>query len=373
MFKKIDRYIIARFVPPIVLCLVIVYGLYASFDLLQSLDALKREGFGSGLRVMMQYYLYFFPVFSLDLTPGAILIAAGLLLVRMSRHRELLALKATGISIRRITLPIFVTTITLSVGVAYLKDFQIPELAKRCDVLKNKVQTNIRHNLLVRDFHYEYEGLALPGVDEQKQLEGDIVAEKYNPSRKEMEGVFILHRYPDRALRMTIQAKSGRWKKRRLILENVVIYRFNRAGLQEGANIVRKSLPVKTNLQSGDLDLAEEVVSTHLTLNELHRLIEEYPSIPGYKVIYHSKVSSIFASVILLLIGIPLIVGSAPNPRSRFVGVSICIAVSTGYYVFSFVCNNMGNAGTVGPILASWLPTVVMGALGIILFDHLHT
>jgi len=358
LLKKIDRYMIAAFVPPFTMCLVTVYGLYAAFDLLQSLNDLRRSGMSEGLEVMLKYYVYFFPVFMSELAAGASLIAAGLVLVRMSRQKELLVLKASGVSIHRIVMPILVTTVILSGAIAYVRDHYVPTLARRCDVMRSMIKTDVRKNILIKDTENGY----------------DVHAEVYQPDEKTIEGAFIVRRYPGGGLKETLHAKSAKIGGRSLELTNVIIHRFRREdGLQQGQAEKKEAIAVKTSLTEQDFALAEEAVSPYMNLESLTEFIQQQPDIPTYRVIYHTKLSAIFAPVILLLIGIPFILGSDPNPKSRAVGVSICIFVSFCFYVLSFMFTNMGNAGKITPVMAGWLPTILMGAFGLVVFDRMHS
>jgi LPS export ABC transporter permease LptG len=356
--KKVDRFIIGNFLPPFVMCLVVVYGLFAAFDILQDLNDLLREEGRGQFGTLMRYYLYYFPVFVAELAPGALLISAGLALVGMSRRREILALKATGVSFHRVTLPIFIVTALVSLGIFYLKEEQLPMLASRCEEMKGRIKQDVRENVLISD----HDGGFYLHVDE------------YDRARKTMKRPLLVYRREDGSLRETVQAARGEWKQGRMVLSEILIHRFSaETGLQEGASEKLDSLAVETKLTPRDLDRAEEQASAHYTLGRLRRLSREQPDIPAYRVMLHSKLSSVFGPVVLLFLGLPLIVGSQPAPRGRFLGVSICIAVSALYYVLTFVCSNMGNAGMINAVLAGWLPTIMLGAVGIILFDNLRT
>jgi lipopolysaccharide export LptBFGC system permease protein LptF len=94
-----------------------------------------------------------------------------------------------------------------------------------------------------------------------------------------------------------------------------------------------------------------------------------HPHIPTYSVAFHFRISSFFTPFILLLVGIPCLIGFEESIQSRFVGVLISIAVSAGFYTLLFVFNSIGESGTVPPVLAGWLPVVVIGSLGLYLFE----
>jgi lipopolysaccharide export system permease protein len=97
--------------------------------------------------------------------------------------------------------------------------------------------------------------------------------------------------------------------------------------------------------------------------------MRENPHSPSYAVAFHLRLASFFTPFILLLVGIPCLIGYEESVKSRFVGVLISIAVSAGFYTLMFVFNSIGESGNVPAVLAGWLPVVVVGSLGLYLFE----
>ena len=73
----------------------------------------------------------------------------------------------------------------------------------------------------------------------------------------------------------------------------------------------------------------------------------------------------------LLLVGLPLLMrherGSGAEGLAK--GLLLCLF----FFAADFVCRNLGVQGSLDPLLASWLPVLFFGSLGIVLFESLPT
>jgi len=48
-------------------------------------------------------------------------------------------------------------------------------------------------------------------------------------------------------------------------------------------------------------------------------------------------------------------------------------ALCVGYFATDFVCRNLGLQGTLDAPIAAWLPVLVFGSLGIVLYDGMRS
>jgi lipopolysaccharide export LptBFGC system permease protein LptF len=80
----------------------------------------------------------------------------------------------------------------------------------------------------------------------------------------------------------------------------------------------------------------------------------------------HNRLAMPLAPLVLLLLGIPFV--AITQRQNLFVGVGACLLISTGYYVLVFLCLDGGVRSEISPALAGWLPPLVFGSLGFVLF-----
>ena len=72
-----------------------------------------------------------------------------------------------------------------------------------------------------------------------------------------------------------------------------------------------------------------------------------------------------FACLVLGIIGLPL--GLMMKLRGRSWGVAFSIFVFIVYYILLSAANSLGETGSINPILAMWIPNIVLGAATFIL------
>src|SRR5262249_30257114 len=88
---------------------------------------------GSYLANVAPYFLY-------NITPLAILLAVLITFGLMQRANEVTAIKATGISIYRIIVPVLVASALVGLGLFFFDQFYLPHANKRQDALRNQIK-----------------------------------------------------------------------------------------------------------------------------------------------------------------------------------------------------------------------------------------
>jgi lipopolysaccharide export LptBFGC system permease protein LptF len=359
-FTRIDRYVSGGFLIRLGGALFLMAFLYVSFDVLKHLEGLQGEAAGQMLRTLGTYYARVVPLFLLELVPGLVLISCGMVVVKMSAARELLALKASGTSLYRVVAPVFFWTLIVSIAAFALRERFGPGSVEQGAVIKQILDDRLEAHLLVRD----------------EQFSRTVFVGQYDFAEGDMEDVFIGETDPiDGHVRKTWLAERGHWgDPGQIVLLNVVI-RDTEDGARPagtmGRAVLDTSLAPVDLLEAADEDSDSPV--SFQTLGELGRLSREYPRVAHFRVSYHSRFASFFSPLVLLLIGVPCLVGFERSVNSRFLGVFIGIALATGLYALTFVFHSMGTTGALDPVAACWLPPIAGGAAGLWLFQSMLT
>lgn len=362
LFKQIDRYVGRRFLAFLVGALILMSCLYGSFDLLKRVEEMQQAELTAKLSALGSYYAYLLPLFLLDILPALVLVAAGMVLVQMVKSRELLVLKASGVGVYRTLAPVFFWTVAISLFSFTFQQALGPQFTRRKELLGRRIADEVEGQLLLED----------PAA-ERKLFIG-----QYDFATEAMKNVSVLEFYPGspRHLQRTLFAQTAQWQGRGVIrLEMVTVQEFDRSGGLKGRPR-ETPLPertLETGLASFDfVRAAEESLERGMilrTLGELREQIRRNPDIPDFRVIFHSRIASFFTPFILLLIGIPCLIGFEQSINSRLLGVIVCILVAGGFYVLNFVFNSMGSTGTMNPVIAGWLPPIIGGSAGLWMFE----
>jgi len=78
------------------------------------------------------------------------------------------------------------------------------------------------------------------------------------------------------------------------------------------------------------------------------------------------KFSIPFACLLLGLIGFPL--GLMMRAQRRSWGIALSIVIFVVYYILLSAADSLGETGTLNPVIAMWIPNMVLGTATFILF-----
>ena len=84
-----------------------------------------------------------------------------------------------------------------------------------------------------------------------------------------------------------------------------------------------------------------------------------------YEVDYYSKYSFALAALVMTIVGIPFSVTRARS-GSAMMNVGICLGVVFLYWTFLSSALTLGKHGTISPIVAAWVPNLVMAFFGVL-------
>ncbi|MBM4064473.1 MAG: YjgP/YjgQ family permease [Planctomycetes bacterium] len=356
MFSRLDNYILRAFIPTFFLCLLIISGIYIIIDLLQKLDDFLEMG-GEAFITGLRYYVYLFPVIIFQLFPAITLIAMGIVLVKLSRNREILAMQVAGISLYRILLPVFIVTVVLSFASLGNQEWVVPRFAENLETIRQTSFTSaVTKNLLLDD----------------KENNALLRVWKYDKKTQRMHSVFILARYENKKKKFTLSADEGRWLGNDTwLLTKAVKHIYDERGRWVAPVQQIDSLEFESTITPMELGKIKLDPSL-LNFEQLKELCKTEPDNPRNSLLFHSRISYTLTHFVLLLLGIPLVVGFERLSKNLFLRVGLCVLVCGIFYSLTFVCSNLGTTGMLHPILAAWLPTVIFGSVGLLFFDMMN-
>jgi lipopolysaccharide export LptBFGC system permease protein LptF len=102
----------------------------------------------------------------------------------------------------------------------------------------------------------------------------------------------------------------------------------------------------------------------------LKRAYAADPSRRSLAVALHSRIAFPLSNVVLLLLGLPFVLGT--ESKGRFGGLVICIVICAAFYGVNALCSELGKH-TLSPPAAAWLPIAIFGPVGVYLFEGVRT
>ncbi len=356
MLRKLDQYVLSSFIPDFFVTLFAMAGMFVVVDLFQNLGDFVQLGFKRGIASVVQYYAYFLPTSLPDWIPAIVLVGAGLTLVRLAKNNELLAMKASGVSLTRILVPLFVAATIISLFSGVDREWIAPRLWPQKNRLEEMIKGKRRITLCTAD---------------DKENRQTVRVWQYDRKQHTMKSIYVIQKYADGRLKSVIQAKEGEWEGGNLHLYHVRKDDWSKDGRPLGGRRLETFI-LETSLKPRDLEKSP-LSPAALNIFDLYRLCKEHAESYEFEVSFHNRLVDPLRGIVLLLIGIPFILGKEGLNRSRFLGILKAILVCAAFYTLGFVATNLGRHGHLHPVLAAWAPTIMFGSVGLLLFDSMQS
>lgn len=360
---RIDRYIAKYFLGFFFGGLLVFLTVFLAIDVLSTFVSYK----GVAPHFLVEYYLLYAPDVIQKLIPVSCLLATILCLSTLNKSNELIALFASGYSLFRISMPIIIIVFAFSAFSFYLSDRIIPALNRQKNyIFYHEIKKNPSQFSIVKTNRIWYRskneifniktlsldgskahGLTLYTFDDAWDLQRMITAEEVDLKNK------------------SIKDSSGHYQW--FLKDGTVTVFYRDSSFPLTSNFKQKTIVM--NEEAQDLQSSGQT-SEMLSQKELSKFIEKNKEAGldtiRYEVDYHSKLAFAFAGLVMTILGIPFSV-SKERSGGVMMNVGICIGLVFLYWIFYNSSITLGTHGHLKPILAGWIPNLVMMGLGIIL------
>jgi LPS export ABC transporter permease LptG len=364
----LEKYTLRTFLHPLVFCFVSFFTLWIIMDLLDNLKDFQESK--SGVVRVITFYLGMIPFVYTQILPVALLLAVLYSLTRMSKANELISMLGTGRSLFRVLRPIFICSIyacVLNMAASY---YWGP-----------RAEGNREAVFSAHKFHSEDSVMASAIMFHDEQTHRTWYVSTFPFSMRtgaeRMHGVQI--REEDKLGRpsRTIIAPSVGWSPRagwRFYDGKELIYR-------DGTVDTIRPFPVGEDGQSV-LEVPEieetpwSLVSYALrpdfmSVPELVSYLHAHPKaaddkLAPFRTHFWHRFAFPWQAMALVLVAAPL--GVAYSRRGSVGGIAVSVFI---FFIFMFMNNlflNLGKGGHLPPWLTVWMPHLLFGSLGMVLF-----
>lgn len=331
------------------------------------LDHAERQGLGwLGLtRYLASYYAQMMPHFFVTVAPFISVIACMFATGRLLAANEVVPMLFVGRSTRRILQPMLVCAMLSGLAMAACWQWVVPKFAS----------TISQAQQLLRGGEAEVKGIVM---EQDGNVQSRLYVAKYHPMTRTMTGVALLVE--------TVLASETR-----LVMAETAVWDREQGDwrLTEGTVQTPPSVDFQGVVEPGRtepcawLGLAhvapddllrkgrEDVDPDLLSYGELTSLIDERPNRTDAKLALHRHVTYPLANLILVLLSLPLAVWFERGSRiERTLGA---IGLCGAYLLTDLTCMSLGTREFLPPGVAGWLPTVVFGSLGVVMYGGMRT
>jgi LPS export ABC transporter permease LptG/LPS export ABC transporter permease LptF len=274
----------------------------------------------------------------------------------MQRSNEVTAMKATGISIYRVVLPVLVIAAFIATGLFFFEQFYLPRANTRQDALRNEIKGKPPQTYLE------------PG---RKWIFGQRSSiwyyEFYDPDQNRFGGVSIFEFDPHSfALTKRIYASRAHWNDDlgKWVFEQGWVRQFNGTAIESFDNFDVRTF---AELSEPPGYFKKEVKqSSEMNYEELksyiHDLQQSGFDVVRLKVQLQKKFAFPIITFVMAVLAIPFALRT--GKRSTVTGVATAIGIAVVYFIAAGLFEAMGNANQLPPVLAAWSPDVLFALAG---------
>jgi lipopolysaccharide export system permease protein len=355
--KILDGYLVRQFVATFVLLVLALPVLFLITDLTDQLDGYLARGIP--IRNVAISYLYFFPQLIFWGFPIAALIATVFTVGNMTRHQEITAAKAGGVSFYRLIAPlVFLAVILSGIGVGIGEVVPIAN-QRRAELLgeRERLTTPFRLNLVFRT-----------------ESGRTLSAARVSAVENQMGNLVLEGRSVDGSMRVHQTASSAQWSVQEgWVFADGYVRWLPEEG--EEATFHYGVLRPQDLAETPDELLVVPKDADEMRYAELERFIRTIERAGGdsreYRVNLAQKVSLPLALFVIMLFGAPLATTSKRGGAAFGIGVSL--AVTMVYLMLFRVGQSIGASGAIDPHVAAWGPNAIFFVAALILLWRVRT
>lgn len=372
-----DRYILGKYLRALFICVVSFTGMFVVADAFNNLDEFIRYGrdeSGGVLAVVLQYYRPRALTF-LNMAGGLMaLMAAMFTVTSLQRSRETTALMAGGVPAMRIVTPMIAAAVAVSLLGVVNREMWIPRYR---DQLARNAQNWKGENS--RPVEPSFDHVTQIYLDGSQTLWAERRIDK--PTFRLPQSLRHVGRKVQGEFAYQTPATADRPAGFRVTGVSEPEGLTGRASIALGERPVILT-PADTDwLKADECFVVSEVSFEQLANRESWRqyassaeLIEALhnPSLEygaGVRVALHARFVQPILDVLLVMIGLPLVM--TRRSQNVFASVGKCLLLVIGFWILVMGAHQAGAAYLVRPVLAAWLPVMVLAPISVVMIHGL--
>ena len=347
--KVIDKYLLREFLRSFLVSLVF-------FTILLLVVRFSEKEMGRFISWRMSVIesmlslLYQMPDFVMQVAPPSVLFATFFTLGRMAQNNEVTAMKAAGISLYRVFLPVFVAAFLIALFMIVFNDQVVMRTNRKESEIKKPLSATSQ---VARRVVFASSGGRF------------FYIELMLMRQRQMRNVTIYEFDEDNKIRSWTFAEKVSWAGTTWRLEKGIVRTFKGGGWYE-TPYEQKEVTVNEDpeiMVKGAKDLKE------ISFLDLSKLVK-YKKAAGQivrrdLVSLYAKISFPFACFIMALLGAPLFIVFGKSGTA--VGFLLTMSVSFLYWGIAIaVFEAFGNNGKLPPLIACWTANIAFAVVGLI-------
>lgn len=362
MIKKIDRYILSKYLSTFFFCILLMTVIVVVVDVSEKTDDFVKSKLPFS-QIITDYYFGFIPRIDAMLFPLFVFISVIFFTSKMANRSEVVAILSSGVSFRRLMVPFFAGGLILASILWLGYQYVVPRANKKWGDFEAKYidpnfgadnnQRSYKTHLYFRNDSNTYIGIR--GYDTVSKIGNG----------------FFVQRFSGNKLIYNLRADNFSWDTavRKWKLDNIMERELK--GISE--NVKRTpSLQVAYNFKPVDLR-KDEYLKDQLPTPALNQFIRQ-EKLRGSENLNTLLVERYTRDAIPVSVLILTIIGAVLASRKVRGGSGLHLAVgviiSVMYILFSRFAVVFATKGNFTPFIAAWTPNFIFGALAFYLYKR---
>lgn len=364
--KLLDKYIAKNFLLGYGIFFCVLVGLRIIIDLFVNIDEFTEHtqlGFFDVIGNIFNFYALNSTLYFRDFAGIIAVVAAAFSIGKMVRSGEFIALMASGVSLKRVIVPLLVLTLAFT-GLLFIdQELIIPTFAPQ----------------LVRS-HDTLPGEETYKVDFITDTNGALIrAATFDVKTATMHYPTILtrSRIPD----------SLNWSVTGRISATKAVYDYDAKvwrlvdGMYTSKAAITGPRPIDsfaTTLTPEDIPIRQRArYLTLLSSSQLSRLASSPTRVRDLAQLYsqkHFRITDLIINIVMLLISLPVLI--CRDPRSMKSAIAISFGITGACFIVTFICKMMATEVVIEnivPAFWAWLPVILFVPIAVVELDSMKT
>lgn len=354
--KLLDRHLVKSFISIFLYCFVVMVILFVVIDAFNNLDEFMR--YSAKISVILSYYAFLLPSLIVQIVPISVLVSTLFSLGGLTKHNEIIAMKASGIRTQTILLPYLFVGLVVSFAVLYVSEAVVPKSTMNAISIKEGLIERGKQNMQER---------AIKNVTLYGSSGRMIYAREFEIYTQTLYDVVVLEDRMGAKLKTKITARKAAYEDGKWIFEDVIKHNLNPRGNLIGEPAYSPKLILELPEKPKDF-LNEASQVEYMNARQLKDYMNHLKG-TGQRlsrklnVDFHNKIAFPFINFIVIIIGAPLAMRSERG--SAMVGVGTSLIVVLLYYATDSIALALGKGGFLPALLAAWAGNLIFAGIGL--------
>ena len=355
----LDEYVLREFLGTFAMVLSAFVMLMLVFTFFELLGDIIRNR--TPLVTVGAYLINLTPSMIYLITPLSVLIAVLVVFGLLNRSSELTAMKASGISLYRIVLPVIVIACLLAVSLFIFDEVYLPKANRRQEALRNVIKGKPAQTMEHPGQNWIF-GLQQPGQP------GRIFYYEYFDTDQDSFGNITIFEFNPETFSITrrIFASNVHWQPQ--LHKWVFEHGWERSFVGDEISSYRPfDVSTFPEIREQPQYFKKEVrLSTEMSFEELSAYIRDLRQ-SGFdtmrlRVQLNRKLAYPIITLVMAILAVPFALSM--GKRGSLAGIGVAVGVAIAYFVVSGVFEAMGNVNLLPAFLAAWSPDVLFALAG---------